>query len=108
MDEIIKAFATGTGIKVSTKNILDFLKLVQEKTNIKWDANTKPLDFNPLSSELLEEYCILTIFGREKRIAWSYVFKNDESNVVDFEDSFKCCFSFDKSITDFLAKERKK
>lgn len=108
MNEIVKLFITGTGIKVSTKNILDFLKLVQEETNIKWDVNTKPLDFNPLSSELLEEYCILTISGREKWIVWSYVFENDEPNVVDFEDSFKCCFSFDKSITDFLAKERKK
>ena len=108
MDDIVKAFATGTEIKVSTNNSLDFLKLVQEETNIKWDANTKPLEFNPFSYELLEEYCVLTIFGREKWICWSPVIKNDESNVIDFEDSFKCCFSFDKSITDFLAKERKK
>lgn len=108
MNEIVKLFITGTRIKVSTKNILDFLKLVQEETNIKWDANTKPLEFNPFSYELLEEYCVLTIFGREKWICWSPVIKKDESNVIDFEDSFKCCFSFDKSITDFLAKERKK
>ena len=65
MDEIVKLFVTGTGIKVSTPNILDFLKLVQEETNIKWDVNTKPLDFNPFSSEFLEEYCILTVFGRK-------------------------------------------
>lgn len=108
MNEIVKAFATGTEIKVNSQNILDFLKLVQEETNIKWDVNTNPLDFNPFSSEFLEEYCVLSIFGREKWICWSPVIKNDESNVVDFEDSFKCCFSFDKSITDFLAKERKK
>ena len=108
MDEIIKAFATGTGIKVSTKNILDFLKLVQEKTNIKWDANTKPLEFNPFSYDLLEEYCVLTIFGRKKWIAWSSFIENEKSDVIDFENSFKCCLSFNKSITDFLTKERKK
>ena len=101
MDEIIKAFATGTEIKVSTQNIFDFLKLVQEETNIKWDANTNPLDFNPFSSELLEEYCILTIFGREKWIAWSPVSEN-EKYVIDFENSFKCCLSFNKSIINFL------
>lgn len=102
MHEIVKLFATGTGIKVNTQNILDFLELVQEETDIKWDVNTKPLDFNPFSSEFLEEYCILTIFGREKWIVWSPVFENDESNVIDFENSFKCCLSFNKSITDFL------
>lgn len=102
MHEIVKLFATGTRIKVSTQNILDFLKLVQEETNIKWDVNTKPLDFNPFFSEFLEKYCILTIFGREKWIVWSPVLENDESNVIDFENSFKCCISFNKSITDFL------
>lgn len=105
MDEIIKAFATGTEIKVSTKNILDFLKLVQEETNIKWDANTKPLEFNPFSYELLEEYCVLTIFGREKWIAWSPFIENEKSDVIDFENSFKRCLSFNKSITDFLTTE---
>lgn len=108
MNEVVKAFATGTRVKVNTQNILDFLRLVQEETDIKWDVNTKPLEFNPFSSEFLENSCILTIFGRKKWIVWSPVLENDESNVIDFENSFKCCFSFDKSITDFLAKERKK
>ena len=50
MDEIVKAFATGTRVKVNTQNILDFLRLVQEETDIKWDVNTKPLEFNPFFS----------------------------------------------------------
>lgn len=106
MDEIIKAFATGTGIKVSTKNILDFLKLVQEKTNIKWDANTKPLEFNPFSYDLLEEYCILTIFGRKKWIAWSPFIENEKSDFIDFDDYLNSLqrITFDKSIMTFLKK----
>lgn len=106
MDEIVKLFATGTRIKVNTKNILDFLKLVQEETNIKWDVNTKPLDFNPFSSEFLEEYCILTIFGREKWIVWSPVFENNKSNVIDFDDYLNSLqeITFDKSIITFLQK----
>lgn len=106
MDEIIKAFATGTGIKVSTKNILDFLKLVQEKTNIEWDANTKPLEFNPFSYDLLEEYCILTIFGREKWIAWSPFIENEKSDFIDFDDYLNSLqrITFDKSIMTFLKK----
>ena len=105
MHEIVKLFATGTRVKVNTQNILDFLRLVQEETDIKWDVNTKPLEFNPFSSEFLENSCILTIFGRKKWIVWSPVFENDESNVIDFENSFECRFSFNKSITDFLTTE---
>ena len=106
MDEIVKLFVTGTGIKVSTQNILDFLKLVQEETNIKWDVNTKPLDFNPFSSEFLEKYCILTIFGHEKWIVWSPVFENNESHIIDFDDYQNGLqrITFDKSIITFLKK----
>ena len=108
MDEIVKAFATGTRVKVNTQNILDFLRLVQEETDIKWDVNTKPLEFNPFFSEILENSCILTIFGREKWICWSPVIENDESNIVDFEGGGGGGGGGGGSITDFLAKERKK
>ena len=91
MNEFIKSFVSGKAVKVTPKNIMQFLFVVQNFTDIEWFKKCRPLNFNPFNL-INEEYCFIDCNKYEKG---DYLNFDDYPNVSSE-------IVFDRSITKFL------
>lgn len=104
MKQIIESFVSGAVFKVTPENIIKFLALIQNNTEITWFKNIKPLDFNPFY-RIKREFCFIDCKSKEK-----YMFctdpENFDDNFIDFDDCPNDLqrITFDKSIITFLKK----
>ena len=102
MNEFIKSFISGKAVMVTPKNIMRFLFVVQNFTDIEWYKKCRPLNFNPFNL-IDEEYCFIDCNKYKKYMLWTHP-KNFKGDYLNFDDypNISSGIVFDRSITKFL------
>ena len=70
MKQIIESFVSGAVFRVTPENIIKFLALIQNNTEITWFKNIKPLEFNPFY-HIKREFCFIDCKSKEKYMLWT-------------------------------------